>query len=230
MRMVGVAVAIFLSFVLASLCSTVRSWAGAVVAGPGAGVVVEPTRTCSSGTLIFEHDGSFENAYAWTSQAACPFPFGSWGEAYDMGPGVIRCASYWLTRTHEYDDLPADLLVWDEGAGSEPGAVLFTLPGQYFHDLPFWPEVAQRDVTIDFTVQGPFTIGFWADWGCPWSTNTFFVAADEDGPVGNAWSFVNGEIYPPGGWQQPAGWPVPFAECKSLGLGCWSAWKWMRRP
>ncbi len=211
---------LLLSAIFVCVCpSPSRAEGQAVTAGPGVGITLPSARSCSGGTLVYAHDGSFENAYAWTSEAACPFPFGSWGESYDLGPGVIRCATYWLTRLAEHDDLPADLIVWDGGTTGEPGNVLFTLPGQYFTGVPIWPQVGQYDVAVEFDIHGPFTIGFWGDWGCPFALAGFLVASDEDGPSTQAWTYENGDIYPPGGWQHPSN--TPFSECKSLGLGCW---------
>jgi hypothetical protein len=178
------------------------------IVGPG-------TDACATGTLIYDHDGSFENGYAW-QYGGCQTPYyGAFGEAYDLGAGTAACAAYWLTDVQAFwEDNPTDCYVWEGGMASPPGAVVGIVTGVIFSNIPYWPSVGQNDVDLGFAVTGPFTIGYWGDW--PGIYASFFCAADENGPRGHPWTRIAPGQGFPSGWQDPA---VVWPGAKSMGCG-----------
>jgi hypothetical protein len=143
-----------------------------------------PRTRCSggNGTLFVNHDGSFENGYAWQYGGSVAPYYGAFGEGYDLGAGVVCCGAFWAsTLPGYYFGQPADAYVWDGGAGSNPGAVLGMVPGNVFPNVPNWPTCAENDVTMGIAVTGPFTVGFWGNW--PGVLCGYFCAADLNGLV-----------------------------------------------
>jgi hypothetical protein len=178
------------------------------IVGPG-------TDACASGSLIQNHDGSFENGYAWGYAGCVPPYYGAFGEGFSLGSGIIYCGAYWLTTLPDFwEDPPADCYVWEGGVGSSPGAVLAVVTGVEFWGIPSWPTVRQFDVDLNVSVGGPFTIGLWPDW--PGGLIDYFIAADENGPMGHPWTNIAPGIGYPSGWQDPA---VVWGETRSMGCG-----------
>jgi hypothetical protein len=176
--------------------------------------IVGPERECSGGTLVYNHDGSFENGYMW-QYGGCQHPYyGALGEAYDLGAGTISCGAFWLTTIDWWFGEEADCYIWQGGIGSDPGAVLTVVTGVLFTNLPLWPGVGQNDVDMSVAATGPFTVGYWGD--CPGAASIFFCAADENGPRGHPWTCIApGTVYP-SGWQDPA---VVWPGARSMGCG-----------
>jgi hypothetical protein len=186
--------------------------------GHNEATTIVPSRDTCSGILAVNHDSSFESAYAWESYGAWPEYYGAWGEAYDFGPCQVVCGAYWLTTTPtHYEGEPANLYIWEGGVTGEPGAVLFVLPDVVFQNIPFWPQIGQNDVSIGVVVSGEFTIGFWGNWGPPFSSADFYIAVDED-VDGHPWTYIAPDIGPPSGWQHPSV-VGPMHDCRSLGIG-----------
>jgi hypothetical protein len=181
------------------------------VVGPG-------TDACASGALIYNHDGSFENGYAWEYEGCQPPYYGAFGEAYDLGAGTATCGAFWLTSLPGfgvYD--PADCYLWEGGVADEPGAVLAVVTGVAFSGMGTWPYVNQHDVDMNVGVDGAFTVGYWAN--MQGGFDFFFCGADENGPRGHPWTCIAPDQGYPSGWQDPAivgGWWGPT---KSMGLG-----------
>jgi hypothetical protein len=166
------------------------------------------------GVLEFHHDGSFENGYCWTftQEPYC----GAFGEAFDLGPVFVECASYWLTQTGSYQGQRTDIYIWAGGVSALPGEVLYLATNHIFDPPPaLWPNISQHDVEVmSFVTQGEFTVGLWADTGA--GSCTWFIASDEDGPGGHPWTFALPGAGYPTGWQHPGEvWPG----CRSLGIG-----------
>ncbi len=178
------------------------------VVGPG-------TDACASGTLIYNHDGSFENGYTW-QYGGCQSPYyGAFGEGYDLGAGTAACGAYWVTTIPGFcDGYPADCYVWEGGLDSTPGQVLAVVTGVLFTNMAVWPTVGQNDVDLNVAVAGSFTIGYWGVWpGANWC---FFCAADENGPGGHPWTCIAPGTGYPSGWQDPA---IVWPNAKSMGCG-----------
>jgi hypothetical protein len=189
--------------------------------GPSDGTAILPPRAPCSGTLVVNHDASFESAYAWSGWSAAPEYYGAWGEAYDLGACQVVCAALWLTLAYHgwpYEGEPSTIYIWEGGITAEPGAVLFALPGVVFENLQTWPQVGQHDVAIGATVSGEFTIGFWPDWGPPPAPELYFIASDEDGADGHPWTYIAPASVYPSGWQHPNAVGA-FEGCRSLGIG-----------
>jgi hypothetical protein len=178
--------------------------------------IIGPARECSGGTLIHNHDGSFESGYAWQYSGCAPPYYGAFGEGYDLGAGTIACGAYWLsTLPGFFPPTVADCYIWEGGVGSEPGDVLAVLPGVDMGPIGLWPYVTQHDVDMNAAVDGAFTIGYWGPWpgeSSPW----YFCAADESGPRGDPWTRIApGQGYP-SGWQHPS---VVWPDARSMGCG-----------
>ncbi|MBD3337259.1 MAG: hypothetical protein GF355_17240 [Candidatus Eisenbacteria bacterium] len=184
---------------------------GSIIAAAALGVLLAaapdsgaPQPRCADSLRVAHHDGSFEFGYAGCCGWTQPPYYGAFGEAYDLGPGTIRCASYRVTAVpNSYQGQPADCYVWSGGVGGPPGAVLAAAPGVVFEDVPLWPEVGRNDVVFDLHVDGPFTVGYWGAW--PGEIAGFFCTADTNGVGGHPYVHVA-----PGlsgldpGWQHPA--------------------------
>ncbi len=177
-------------------------------------LVVSSSGDNCSGTLVYNHDDSFENGYCWTSTQE---PYGgAFGEAFDIGPVNVECAAYWLTQTGNYYIQRTDLYIWAGGISGEPGEVLYVATNHLFDPPPaIWPEISQHDVEIvEYINEAEFTVGLWADLGvepCSW-----YIAVDEDGPEGHPWTNVAPGVGYPTGWQHPA---VIWGVTSSLGIG-----------
>jgi hypothetical protein len=180
------------------------------VVGPG-------TDACAEGTLIYHHDGSFENGYAFDYEGVAPPYYGAFGEGYDLGPGVVTCGAYWLgTLWGYYQGEPSDCYIWQGGVDTLPGTVLGVVPGIVFDNIPLWPEIGQNDIELNISVDGEFTVGCWGNWpgaGEP----AYFWAVDLDGEQGHPWLCMAPTIGWPTGWMDPSDiWDPPT---RSMGLG-----------
>jgi hypothetical protein len=180
--------------------------------------IVEPgTDACASGTLIYNHDGSFENGYAWQYGGEAEPYYGAFGEGYDLGAGTIACGSFWVSTLPGWGWYVSDCYVWEGGTSASPGAVLGVVTGTVFENVPNWPTVGRNDVDMNISVDGPFTIGYWGDW--PGSLCDYFCAADENGPRGHPWTCIAPGMGYPSGWQDPAIVGGYWGPTKSMGCG-----------
>jgi len=178
-----------------------------VVIGPG-------PDACAGGILIHNHDGSFENAYAWQYGGQRPPYYGAFGEGYNLGRGMVWCAVCWLTRGGDYP-ATGDCYVWAGGFGAEPGEVLALVSGVDF-DPYYWPMVTQYDVEMNLAVDGPFTVGCWGDW--PGHVAAWYCAADLDGPGGHPWTCIAPGLGYPSGWRDPS---IVWPAIRSMGFGAY---------
>jgi hypothetical protein len=174
---------------------------------------------CAWGTLYSNHDGSFENGYAWQYGATVAPYYGAFGEGYDLGFGCVACGAFWLTTLPGYySGQRADLYVWEGGAGPvAPGAVLGVIGGVAFGNVPVWPTVGRNDVSMIIQVDGPFTIGYWGNW--PGAQCAYFCAADLSyGGGGHPWTNIAPGIGYPTGWNDPS---IIWGPTRSMGIGAW---------
>ncbi len=178
------------------------------IVGPG-------TDACASGSLIHDHDGSFETGYAWQFAGVVPPYYGSLGEGYDLGRGTIACGAYWVSGLAGFTPpYSVDCYVWNEGVGSPPDAVLGVVTGLCFDPIPNWPTVVEKDVDLAIAVTGPFTVGYWGNW--PGGMCIFYCGADLDGPPGHPWTCIAPGIGYPSGWQDPS---VVWGSTSAIGCG-----------
>jgi hypothetical protein len=179
------------------------------VVGPGADA-------CAEGTLIYHHDGSFENGYAFDYGGVVPPYYGAFGEGYDLGPGVVTCGAYWLSTLPGYLlGHTTDCYVWEGGVEAPPDAVLGVVTGVLFSNIPNWPAIGQNDVDLNIWVPGAFTVGSWGNWpggGEP----DYFWAADLNGEQGHPWCCIAPDIGWPTGWMDPSDIWDPT---RSMGIG-----------
>ena len=181
--------------------------------------ISEPdTRACSSGALHYNHNGSFENGYAWQYDGVVPPYYGCFGEAYDLGAVTVHCGAYWLTQIGYFTGQRADCYVWEGGVTRPPGAVVGVVTGVLFSGIAYWPSISQHDVDLNIDVTGEFTVGYWGNWPgsgpCGW-----YVAADLDGEQGHPWTNIAPGIGYPTGWQDPS---IVWGYTPALGIGVWA--------
>jgi hypothetical protein len=122
--------------------------------------IVPAVRECP-GELYVNHDGTFENGYAWGYGGVCPPDWGSWAEGYDLGAGTVACGVYWVTQIGYYFGQGIDCYIWEGGVNGPPGTVLLMLTGIVLENVPFWPLVGENTVAMDIEVPGEFSVGYW---------------------------------------------------------------------
>ncbi len=170
---------------------------------------------CAHGTLFMNHDGSFENGYAW-QYGGCVAPYyGAFGEGYDLGSAGACCGAFWVSTLPGYFfGQSADCYVWAGGVGGAPGAVLGVVTGVVFSNVPNWPTCAENDVEMHIIVSGPFTVGYWGNW--PGALCGYFCAADLNGFGGAPWTNIAPGIGYPTGWNDPS---IVWGPTQSMGIG-----------
>jgi hypothetical protein len=175
-------------------------------------VIQAGSRECV-GTLVYNHDYSFENGYCWQLEGVAPPYYGALAEAFDLGPGTAECAVVWLTNLYELPD-PIDVYIWNGGVDGPPEGVLCMVPGVDDLCVGYWPSCCENDIEINCCVAGDFTVGYWVDFsdsGChEW------CCADENGTGGHPWTCIAPGIGYPTGWQHPS---VVYPDCVSMGIG-----------
>lgn len=170
---------------------------------------------CDNEPIVLGFDGTIENGVQWRGTGVQEDIVGAFGQTFDLGPGTLRCAAFWLTELGFYDGALSDVYVWSGGLTAEPGAVLFLLPDVVFGNVPVWPEVGENRVPIDLAVEGSFTIGCWGQWPGE-SPGQYFWGVDTDGSRGPAWTNVAFETGYPPGWQHPS---VAWEDVTNMAMG-----------
>jgi hypothetical protein len=171
---------------------------------------------CAGGTLYVNHDGSFENGYAWRyGGTALPY-YGSFGEGYTgLGAGFVCCGAFWLsTLPGMYTGQLYDAYVWNGAV--LPGSVVGMVPGNTPTGVGNWPTVTQHDVAMNIAVTGDFTIGYWGNW--PGGPNGWFCGADLNGFGGIPWTYIAPGIGYPTGWNDPS---IIWGPTQSMGCGAY---------
>jgi hypothetical protein len=165
------------------------------------------------GTLVYNHDFSFENCYCWQHEGVAPPYYGALAEGFDLGAVTAECAVYWLTNLY---DLPApiDVYVWDGGVDGPPEGVLCMIPGVDDLCVGYWPSCCENDIEVGCCVSGDFAVGYWVDFGDHYCLE--YCCADENGNGGYPWTCIAPGIGYPTGWQHPN---VVFPDCVSMGIG-----------
>ncbi len=170
-----------------------------------------------TGTLVYNHDGSFEGAFSWSYGGVQPPYYGSFGESYAPGGDIqIECVALWLTDLGYYIDHTCDIYIWEGGVSGPPGEVLFVSPGYAPGPPAFWPVLSQHNAEISHYVvsQDEFTVGYWPNW--PDALTGWFLGEDLNGSGGHPWTCIApGQGYPEG-WQHPQ---VVWGVSNSVGIG-----------
>ena len=172
-------------------------------------------RECA-GPLFVHHNDTFENGSCWAFSACWPPYYGAWGEAFDLGPGVVDCGAYYFTRTGLLVDYRMDVYIWEGGVATSPGDVLCLVPSVPVDDVSQWPEWSQHDVEIGCELGGEFTIGYWVDFSC--QSCQWLTLFDGDGSSGHPWTNIAPGVGYPTGWQSVT---VLWPDCRSLGIGAY---------
>ena len=205
-----------LALLTLAAATSVRGQTIVELPGPGGTAQTQPIGpACSDDNLQVHHDGTFENGIAFEYMGEIPPYDGAFGEAFDLGPGVVECVSLWLTQDQSsYVGQPTDVYVWEGGVDSEPGDVLGVVMGVVFDEMPSWPEVGRFDIPVNLPVAGDCTVGGWGSW--EGERNAYYWAVDKDGAAGSPWVHVALGIGFPEGWQNPS---VIWGEVRSMGIG-----------
>jgi hypothetical protein len=170
---------------------------------------------CAQGTLYYNHDGSFENGYAWQYGGVVAPYYGAFAEGYDLGVGIVRCASLWLSQTGNAPGHTCDVYVWGSD-GLNPTDVKCVVTGVVPAGIGMWPTITQHDVDINCCVSGGFFVGYWGNW--PGAYTAWYCAADLDGFGGLPRTNIAPGIGYPTGWQDPS---LIWGTTQSMGLGAY---------
>ena len=162
--------------------------------------------------LHANHDGTFENGYAWQYDGNAPPDIGAFAECFDLtGDGNITSVTLWLTQVGNYYGQPTSVFIYD---GSPPGDVLCQVDNVVFDAIAFWPNVCSHEVPIDCVVDGVISAGVYGTW--PGDVAGYYIAADLDGPGGCPWTNIAPDIGYDPGWQDPS---IVWGPTMSMGIG-----------
>jgi hypothetical protein len=160
------------------------------------------------------HDGTFENAYAWRVGGIGDPYFGAFAEGYH-GPVMVRGIRVYMTQIGFIEGETMDLFVWTAGIG-EPGAVVAIVPEvrPNYEEIPYWPEVGGQDFEIGASVGPNFYVGARGNFGIhvPW-----WYGADVGERGGSPWTCIAPGLGYTTGWNHP---DIVFGEpTQSMGFG-----------
>jgi len=167
-----------------------------------------------AGTLVHNHDYSFENGYCWQYGGVAPPYYGALAEGFDLGCVTVECGVYWFTCIGYYPHQPTDFYVWDGGVHGPVNGVLCVVPGIHGLNIGYWPSCTMNCIEFRCGVSADFAVGYWGDW--PSQYCDYYCCADENGPGGHPWTCIVPGIGYPSGWQHPN---VVWEDCVSLGIG-----------
>jgi hypothetical protein len=191
-----------------------------VSVGPGEGIVVPSgdDNPCPGSTLYSNHDGSFENGYAWRYGGIVPPYYGAFAEGFESdGYNWVCGAQFYLsTLSGMYFGQNMDVYVWD-GDATNPNNVIGMTPGIVPGTIAIWPNISTHDIDIqDVYFEGWVYVGYWGNW--PGGVNGWFIAADLDGFGGLPRTNIAPGIGYPTGWQDPS---IVWGPTQSLGIGAY---------
>lgn len=182
--------------------------------GPGEAIATPTQDDGRGGTILANHDGSFENGYIWQGPGVAPPDYGAWAECYD-GDWHINFVQFWFTQLGNQAGETMDVYVWDD-EGDNPGNVLAYLPGVDPGPIALWPSVSLHSIPVNVDVAGTWWVGFWPDWPGQ-EIGAWFIASDENGfPGCPRTKFAPGIGYPTG-WGHVNLSPT-MQDCQSLGI------------
>jgi len=165
------------------------------------------------GTLVHNHDYSFETGYGWDFGGCVPPYYGGFGEGYDVGAANVECGIYWFSQVGFFVGQPMDVYLWGSGVSGPPSGVLCVVPGVSGLHVDYWPTCTMNEVEIGCCVAGEFTVGYWADF--TQQPLGWYICADANGPGGFSWTCIAPGIGFPTGWQPVT---LVWPDCVSLGL------------
>ncbi|MBD3236881.1 MAG: hypothetical protein GF330_09265 [Candidatus Eisenbacteria bacterium] len=204
-----------LAALLLLLAAPIAADQSCVQLGPGTGLCSEIQGDLPREDLVYWEscDGTFENAYCWDILVLEEPYYGGFAEGFG-GPAEVAGMRIYLTSMEGTASDDVDLYVWTAGIPG-PGAVVAVVPA-VVESIPVWPDVVAYDFDISADVGNRFYVGIWDDpeqGGCPWS---WFIAADQNGPLGSPWTCIGPDWGYPTGWQDPS---IVWGSTNSMGLG-----------
>lgn len=172
---------------------------------------------CQAPFTLYNHDGTFENGYAWTEGGVVPPDCGAFAECFGDGQFLLICGvEFYFTQDGHQTNQTMDVYAWEDDGSGNPGNVMAMIPGVSPGPVANWPEFSLHYVDMNLlqVEEAPWWIGYWGNW--PGAENAgWYIAADEDGFLGcPRTKIAEGLIYP-SGWQHPN---VRWGGAVSLGI------------
>jgi len=183
-------------------------------------VIDSDAESCpGGGWLVANHDGTFENGYAWQYAGIQPPYYGAFGEGIEGFQWTVACVALWVsTEPGYFSGQTCDVYIWDGGVDSPPTSVLGMVAGVVLGNVPVWPMCGENDVWINMGVHGDFTVGYWGNW--PGGHAAYYCGADLSGSGGHPWTWIAPGVGYPTGWNDPS---IVWGPTRSMGCGAWFA-------
>ncbi|MBU2691043.1 MAG: hypothetical protein KJ970_08945 [Candidatus Eisenbacteria bacterium] len=170
------------------------------------------------GETLGNHDGTFENAYAWAYAGVAAPDFGAFAESYEAPAAPFATGiTLYLSQIGNYACGPQmELYCWEDDGG-RPGNAIVCLSGMDPGSPAEWPGISEHNIPFPGPIPVPmlFWIGYWGSWidDIP----RFFIAADLDGPgsIKGPRTKIAENLEYPSGWQNPS---LVWDPTQSLGI------------
>jgi hypothetical protein len=190
-----------------------------IMLGPGTGNTLGGDGIERGDYFMSNHDGTFENGYAWQYDGVQPPYYGAFAEGFVVDPPICtQATTYWFTQVGGYFGQTMDMYMWYD-AGGIPGDVAWVLTGIDPGSPAFWPDISEH--TIEYEPVAWYDtkvyIGYWGNW--PGEATAWFVGVDQDGFGGDPWTYVAPGIGFPTGWQDPE--IIWGQTTQAFGMGFW---------
>ncbi len=164
--------------------------------------------------ILFNHDGTIENAYGWLFDGVVAPDYGAFAECFEGRFRICEVQFHFAQVGHQAGQT-MDVYVWDDLGNGSPGAVLAMVPEVELSAVATWPQTSRHDVEVAALVEGKWWVGYWGDW--PGAQAGWFIGADEDGPGGCPRTNVAPGLGLPQGWEHPS-ILSSWASCRSLAI------------
>jgi hypothetical protein len=174
-----------------------------------------PDAPTGCGTLVFNADEGYEQAYAWGGEGVAGVQGGAFAECYFGGNTVVCSAVFDLTQDGNYRDQTMDVFVW-AGEREGPGPVVGLRRGADPGAIARWPAVSRHVIPIaSWCISADsWWVGYVGNWRG--EAPGWFVAVDQDGFGGCPYAYASGGSGHGEGWR-----PVSsiFGPAVALGIG-----------
>ena len=167
------------------------------------------------GELQSNADGTYENAYTWSSSAVSPPDYGAFAESFSGQATICAVVVDLTTLEGFHNGQTLDAYAWED-AGGEPGAVVSLVTGVDPGFIGIWPTVSRLEISIDGSPTGDtWWVGVWNAW--PGAEDPgWWIAADQDGPGGTPLTKIAPDLGYPTGWQDVN---VVWPSTRAMGIG-----------
>lgn len=183
--------------------------------GIGTGVIIPSgdENPCPGSELLCNHDGSFENGYAWQYGGVVAPYYGAFAEGYNASGNLCGMQFHFTTVSGLYANQAFDVYAWDSD-GVNPNNVLSVTVNLHVPMPAIWPNISAHDINSDdVAVAGDFFVGYWGNW--PGLLTGWYIAADLDGFGGLPRTNIAPGIGYPTGWQDPS---IVWGPTQALGI------------